>query len=365
MLNVLSIAMFILPAFFSLAIHDYLRHGEVKTSRKAKLLIVYFLTINAVTYSMSYFRGVKGFRFSDMTLSYRLKYLTLGIVLGFVMPFIIALLMEDVITVGGFVRYGKRTIRDMKKYMPYAIWSARADLGAEVASSYLNWMWWLIEPFCMMIIYTVVFGYVFKARENYFPVFVFTGITMWGFFSRCVNGSVNIVRNGRDIITKVYMPKYMLLLSRMFVNAFKELVSFGVIFIMMIVFKVPVSWNLIWVLPIFVLLFIFTFGVCAIMMHYGVYVNDLGYITGIVLQMLMYLTGVFYSLSKRIPEPFGEILEKFNPVACIISSMRSALIYSETPPLAVLGIWTFISFILIALGIFVVYSNENSYVKII
>ena len=364
-LNILSVAMFIFPALFSVAIHNYLRHGEVRTQRKAVLFVVYLLTINAITYGVSYARGVKAFRFSDMTLSYRLKYMSLGVVLGFVMPFIICLLTEDIITIGGFIRYGKRTINDLKKYMAYAVWSAKADLGAEVASSYLNWLWWLIEPFCMMIIYTIIFGYVFKAKEEYFPVFVFTGITMWGFFSRSINGSVDTVRNGKDIITKVYMPKYILLLSKMFVNAFKMSVSFGVIFAMMVVFRVPVSWNLVWVIPVAVVLFLFTFGVGSIMMHYGVYVNDLGYITGIVLQMMMYLTGVFYSVSKRMPEPFGEILEKFNPVACIISSMRDALLYSTTPSLAILGVWAFISLILSALGIFTIYSNENSYVKVI
>lgn len=40
---------------------------------------------------------------------------------------------EDVITIGGFIRYGKRTGRDIKKYMAYAIWSAKGSLGAEVA----------------------------------------------------------------------------------------------------------------------------------------------------------------------------------------------------------------------------------------
>ena len=285
--------------------------------------------------------------------------------LGFIVPFVVCLLTEDVITLGGFRRYITRFIGDMRKHLPYAIWSAKADLGAEVANSYLNWLWWLIEPVCMMFIYTFIFGFVFKAKEDFFPIFVFTGITMWGFFSRTVNGSVNTVRSGKDIITKIYMPKYILLLSKMLVNAFKMMISFGVIVIMMVVYHVPVNWNLIWVIPILILLFLFTFGVGSIMMHYGVYVNDLGYITGIVLQMLMYLTGVFYSVSKRIPEPFGEILEKFNPVACIISSLRSALLYGSTPMVGLLAVWMLLSVVLIALGVFTIYSNENSYVKVI
>ena len=118
-------------------------------------------------------------------------------------------------------------------------------------------------------------------------------------------------------------------------------------------------------IPIFIVLFLFTFGVGSIMMHYGVYVNDLGYITGIMLQMMMYFSGVFYSVAKRIPEPFGAIIENFNPVALFISSMRSAILYQETPRLGIIAVWGFISLILAALGIFTIYSNENSYVKVI
>ena len=134
---------------------------------------------------------------------------------------------------------------------------------------------------------------------------------------------------------------------------------------MMLVMRVPLTVNVLYVLPVMIVFFMFTFGVGTILMHYGVYVSDLGYITGIVLSMLMYLTGTFYSISKRIPEPFGEMLENFNPVAFLISSIRNALLYGQAPSLELLTLWTFVSTILIALGVFTVYSNENAYVKVI
>ncbi len=365
MLGVLNIMMFVIPSLLALIVHEYLRHGELEINKKIVLLGAYFIMTNVISTGFSFARGVRGFNFLDMTLSYRLKYMGLGLVMGLVLPFVVCILTEDIITIGGFIRYTKRLMRDLRKYLPYAIWAAKADLGAEVASSYLNWMWWLIEPFCMMLIYTIIFGYVFKAKEEYFPIFIFTGITMWGFFSRSVNGSVDTVRNAKDIITKIYMPKYILLLSKMFVNGFKMMISFGVIAIMMLVYRVPISLNILWSIPVLIVLFLFTFGVGSIMMHYGVFVNDLGYITGILLQMMMYLSGVFYSVSKRLPEPFGEIMESFNPAALFISSMRSSILYCSTPKLALLAMWGLISVILIALGVFTVYSNENSYVKVI
>jgi teichoic acid transport system permease protein len=100
-------------------------------------------------------------------------------------------------------------------------------------------------------------------------------------------------------------------------------------------------------------------------MHFGVYVSDLGYITEILMGMFMYFTGTFYSISKRIPAPYGNMLEIFNPMAYLIAAMRNVLIYGRTIPVVVLIIWGIISLILIAVGVSNIYKNENSYVKVI
>ena len=361
----LFIIMFILPAFLAYTIHVYLKHGEIQNKKKLLYIILYLVLINGSTFIVSCFRGVRRINFEAMTISYMMKYIGLGCVLGFIMPFLVCLIFEEQITVGGIRRYAKRFIGDFRKYFPYAVRAAKSDLRSEVANSYLDWLWWLIEPFCMMLIYTFIFGVVFKASEQYFPIFIFIGITMWSFFSRSISGSVNTVRDNKGIITKIYMPKYILLFSKMLVNGFKMLVAFAIVILMMIVFRVVPTANILCSIPILIVLFLFTFGVGTIMMHYGVYVNDLGYITGIVLQMLMYLTGTFYSISKRIPEPFGAIIEDFNPVAFLIAAMRDALLYGKTPSFMFMGIWSLISLILIALGAFTIYSNENAYVKVI
>lgn len=365
MLDILNVMMFIVPPLFALFIHNYLRHGEMSEKRKLVFGIIYFLLLNMITFGISWLRGVKGFRFSDMTITYKLKYTTFGMVMAFILPFPMCLLAEEKITVGGIKRYANRFIHDMQKYIDYSIRLAKADLRSEVANSYFDWLWWLIEPICTMLIYTLIFGVVFSASEPYFPIFIFIGITMWGFFSRSVSGSVNTVRINKGIITKIYMPKYILLFSKMLVNSFKMMVSFAVVAVMMVVFKVIPTFHILCFIPILLTLFLFTFGVGTIMMHYGVYVSDLSYITGIVLSILVFLTGTFYSLKKRFPEPFGEIIEQYNPIAFLIASMRNALLYGQAPDWGLLFLWGFISLILIALGVFTIYSNENAYVKVI
>lgn len=79
----------------------------------------------------------------------------------------------------------------------------------------------------------------------------------------------------------------------------------------------------------------------------------------------MYFTGTFYNLAKRIPKLYGELLVRLNPVAFLISFMREAMLYQRTPVVGLLVLWGVVSIILIALGAFTIYSNENAYVKMI
>ena len=76
----------------------------------------------------------------------------------------------------------KRFFSDTAKYGKYAIYSAKSALKSEVANSYLNWLWWVLDPLCFMLIYTFIFGVVFNGAKPYFPIFIFIGITVWDFF---------------------------------------------------------------------------------------------------------------------------------------------------------------------------------------
>lgn len=360
-----NLTILILPPAMAWVIHIFLKAGELGIKKKAAFLPIYFVIVNGFTFAVSYFRGVKHLRFDDMTMTYKIKYLCMGCAWAVILPFFIGIFTDEKGEKQDIRKEVWKFFADIKNYMHYAIWSARADLRSEVTNAYLDWLWWLIEPACMMLIYTVIFGVVFRAAEPYFPVFIFIGLTMWNFFSRCVSSSVNLIRGNRAIVTKIYMPKFILLLSRMLVCGFKMMISFGVVVFMMMIFRVRLTVHIFEALPVLFVFFLFTFGLCNIFMHYGVYVNDLSYIVGIVLTMLMYLTGVFYDVGKRIPAPFGELMERYNPIAFLVSSMRSALLYGQEPDWMMLGVWAFVSLMLIMIGVSTIYRNENAYVKVI
>jgi ABC-type polysaccharide/polyol phosphate export permease len=107
------------------------------------------------------------------------------------------------------------------------------------------------------------------------------------------------------------------------------------------------------------------FGCGMIFLHFGVFVDDLSYAVGILLNMLMFISGIFYEVNTTLPEPFNIIMMYCNPVAIVIDTMRNALIYDSAANILQIGIWFLAGLLLCVVGIHTVYKNENAYVKVV
>ena len=259
----------------------------------------------------------------------------------------------------------KRFINDLKKYKNYIIYATKAELKSEVIGSYLGWLWLILEPLCFMLIYTFLAGIIFKQKVECLPVFIFIGLTLWSFFNKTVQASVKLVQANKETVTKVYLPKYILLIVKITENGFKMFVSFILCAIFMIIYKVSISWTVLWIIPILIATITFTFGVCTLMMHIGVFIEDLANITAILLRMMFYFTGVFYDLSAKIHNPiYRTILLELNPMANFIYNARNVLLYRTFPVGMWMLLWFIVGILLSILGISTIYKYENTYVKV-
>lgn len=259
----------------------------------------------------------------------------------------------------------KKFFENIRKYYKYAIRSAKAELKSEVADSYLNWLWWIIEPLCFMLIYVFVFGVVFKNNTPYFASFVFIGLTAWDFFNRMITGSVKLITNNRDLVTKVYIPKYILLLAKSFTYLFKMGISLIITFGLMIFQGVPLTWHILWLIPILIVLYIFSFGAGMILMHFGVTLSDLSNLTNIGLKMVFYLSGIFYNIKERLKGTLGFMLLRANPIAFCMNQLRETMLYGKMISIEGMLFWLVIGVALCAIGAHVIHKNENSYAKVI
>lgn len=256
-------------------------------------------------------------------------------------------------------------IKNIKKYRKYMVYAAKADLKAEVANSYLNRLWWILEPFCNMMVYVVIFGHVMGNNIENYATFVFSALIMWNYFSHIINYSVKCIRYNRDIVTKIYVPKYILLLTNMILNFIKLLFSVVVLIIMLCIFRVHIDFSILWIIPAYLLMLFFTFGIGMIFLHYGVFIDDLGYAVGILLNMLMFLSGIFYDVITGLSSPLNYFLLCGNPVIIFIEAMRNALLFQRVSNVPLVCIWIILSLLIGYIGIHIVNKNENGYVKVI
>lgn len=259
----------------------------------------------------------------------------------------------------------KRFFSNVKKYFRYMIYSAKAELNNEVANSYLGWLWWLLNPLFFMLIYWFISVIVFKSSEPYFAAFVFIGLSLYDFFNRVVSASPRLIANNKEIVSKVYIPKYILLIQKIFVSFFKMLISLLLVAGMLILYKVPLSIHILNFIPILVVLVIVTFALSSILLHFGVFVEDLSNLTVVFLKLIFYVSGIFYLVSSKIPAPYNRYLLWCNPLAYFIEGSRNAILYSKPIDYSILGIWLVIGVVVSIIGIRTIHKYENSYVKVI
>ncbi len=258
----------------------------------------------------------------------------------------------------------ERFVRDLKKYYRYMLYSAEAQLKDEVAGSFLNWLWWILDPLLFMLVYTFVYALIFGRSQQYLCAFIFIGYSLWTFFQKSINSSVKLIKQYRGVISKVYVPKFALVVSTMLVQGFKLLISLGLVLVAMLLYQVPYQPTVFWLFPYLVMLFLLTFGLSMLLLHFGVFLEDLANIVNVVLRLLFYLSGVFYNFeTSNMNETLRNALIHLNPTCFAITSLRNAMLYGKTPELGWLVAWMFVGAALSLIGIRVVYKYERRYVK--
>ena len=112
-------------------------------------------------------------------------------------------------------------------------------------------------------------------------------------------------------------------------------------------------------------MFALSFGVCCVFLHMGVYVQDLVNLTNVGMRLFFYLSGIFYSIPKRVPQPYGPLLLTLNPVSMLINEMRNVFLYGQAPNGWLLAGWMLVSVGISAFGVYLIQKYEQNYVKAI
>lgn len=190
----------------------------------------------------------------------------------------------------------------------------------------LGIVWAIIQPLVMMFLFTFLFTYVLKTGTGDIPkqVFFYASLLPWTFFSSSLNYSTSSLVGNYGIITKIYFPREILPLSGILVAVIDLLIASIIYLFMLFIFKINITFHVLWIFPIFILLFIFTMSCSFIFSCLNVYYRDVGLLTRFLVRILFFASPVLYSIDSLSLKL--KLILFFNPLTFIIENMRRCVL---------------------------------------
>ena len=247
-----------------------------------------------------------------------------------------------------------------KKYKPLVHELVIRDLKVKYRRSFLGYLWSLLNPLLMMTVMSVVFSYMFRYNIPNFPLYLICGQTLWTFFNESTNMAMySILQNG-SLIKKVYIPKYIFPMSRVFSSFVTMSFSLAAILIVMLATGVKITWAiLLFPIPL-VFLLIFSMGMGLILSALSVYFRDIVHLYSVLTLAWMYLTPIFYPI-ESLPEQVANAI-KFNPLYNYITFFRDIVLYGQLPNIAIWINCIVSSLIAVSLGVVVFRKLQRNFI---
>lgn len=229
------------------------------------------------------------------------------------------------------------------------------EVASRYKNSFLGILWSFITPILMLIVYSFVFTQIFQSRWDVgidskinFALMLFCALNTYQIFSESIAKAPNLILNNQNYVTKVVFPLEILPISNVLSSLVNSFIGFLILIstILVVEHSLPVTVLL---LPFILFpLVVFSMAFSFILSALGVFIRDIGQTIAIALNVLFFLTPIFYPISA-VPERF-QIYLKLNPLTLFIEQTRSVIVVGELPDFTVLAILYVLSILLFLLG---------------
>ena len=230
------------------------------------------------------------------------------------------------------MKFITNSIASLKKYSFLIEQLVTRDFKVKYKRSVLGIAWSLLYPILMMTVMTIIFSNFFKFTTPgvSYPAYLLIGITYFNYFSEASNLAMSTIVGNFGLINKVYLPKYVFPLTKCLFVGINFLLSMIPLYLILFISDTGLCWQHIFLPYSFLCLFMFTLGMGLLLSALTVFLRDMLYIYGIIIQLWTYLTPLFYDLSI-IDNPIILALLKLNPMYQYVTFARAIMLYHETP----------------------------------
>ncbi|MGK0442158.1 MAG: lipopolysaccharide transport system permease protein [Pseudohongiellaceae bacterium] len=244
----------------------------------------------------------------------------------------------------------------------YISFKVRATLKAQARNNYLGYLWWGLEPLLLMSVFYFVFGVLFQRGGEGFEKQLLIGVSVWLWFASSVNMTSSSLMQAKALMHRVYIPKIVVILISYGVSCAKQFFVFSILIAFLLFFsEVKVTWLYFPILVFIQCVFNASIGIFAAAIV--PYVPDLRFIIPPVLQLLMFCSGVFYTVSS-LPLAIQPYL-LMNPISNLIDQYRSVLVLGDAPNFVHLLIIFGCSVVFIFVSIMLLIRSDRYYPRLI
>lgn len=240
--------------------------------------------------------------------------------------------------------------RELADYRDLLWFLTIRSLKARYAQSVLGVSWAVIQPLFSTLVFTIVFGKLARIDSNGVPYFIFsfTALIPWTFFANTLSESATSLITNANMITKVYFPRMVLPLSAVLSKGIDFLISFLLLIIFLLVFRIVPSWYIVLLPWAVVNLLAASLGSGMLLAALAVQYRDVKHALTFAVQLLMYAAPVIYP-TTNVPEKW-RFLYAMNPMVGVIEGFRSVFLQTIPFPFLWLGLGTITSVALFIFG---------------
>lgn len=251
---------------------------------------------------------------------------------------------------------------EYKDLLYFLVWR---DIKVRYKQTVLGVAWVVLQPLIYMIIFSIIFGRLARLPSEGvpYPVFIYSALLPWQLFAYSLAQSTESLVANEKLITKIYFPRILIPMAPIFSGLFDFIISFAVLIIIMLFYKITPSVSLIY-LPFFIVLAVFTaLGAGLWFTALNVRFRDVRYTIPFLTQVWFYLTPVAYS-ATLIPQRWHH-LYRLNPMVGVVEGFRWVLLNREAPSISTLTVSFVASLLFLASGYLYFQKVEGEFADII
>ena len=256
-------------------------------------------------------------------------------------------------------------LRELWHYRELIYFLTWRDIKVRYKQATLGIAWAILQPVMTTAITSVVFGYLLKVDSGSlpYPVFTLAALLPWHLFQLSLQkSSISLVGNA-NLITKIYFPRIIIPLSSVLAVLVDFAISLILLFVVMLFYKLPFTWNILWLIPLTLLSILAALAVGLWLSALNVQYRDIQQMVPFLLQIWMYATPIVYPITI-IPEGTIRYLYSLNPMVGVVQGFRWALFGGSPPNMTLLFSSAAVILLLIS-GLFFFRRMEKTFADVV